>query len=243
MAATSPYVLQPLADIIQQDARAAAVFERRGLDYCCGGRRTLAEACQAAAIDPAVVVADLDLLGPPVAFGGDAPGTWGADELTRHIVSVHHRYVGEAVPQLEKWLNRLVDRHGAAHPELAAVRATFGALAADLKSHMAREEALLFPAIDDLARASRVAGDRPAPTFATVLHPIRMMEEDHLHARALLDRLRTLSAGYLAPPDGCATFRACYAELARFEANFHWHVHLENNVLFPKALALEQDLA
>ena len=145
-------------------------------------------------------------------------------------------------PSIQTWLARLVARHGGRHPELIQVRDTFDRLTYELATHMTKEENILFPAIDELAAARR-AGDRlPASPFGTVLNPVRVMEDDHRAAGDFLARIRTLTHDFTLPDDACTTYRLCFRELERFENDLHWHVHLENNVLFPRALELEQQL-
>ncbi len=243
MAQSTPALPQRrLADLVQDDSRVAAVLEAHGLDFCCNGGRTLEEACRERGI-PASAVADaLSALGAPGAADRLPPELAEPDRLTRYIVETHHRYVRDTTPVVLGWLDKLVDRHGGRHPELEQVRALFRTLAADMTAHMAKEETLLFPAIEELAREQRVGGRLPAGPFATILHPVRVMEDDHQQAAELLTRLREATGGYEAPPDGCATFKACYAELLRFERDLHRHVHLENHILFPKALEIEQAL-
>jgi len=232
-----------LADIVQADGRAAAVLESHGLDFCCGGKRTLEEACRERGVPMGGVEAQLAALGVPADDDRLPPELAEADRLTRHIVDTHHRYVRESIPVVTRWLDRLVERHGGRHPELAEARTLFLTLADDMTSHMAKEETLLFPAIDELAREVRVGGHLPAGPFATILHPVRVMEDDHQQAAELLARLREVTHGYQTPADGCATYRSCYAELERFEQDLHRHVHLENHILFPKALEMERALA
>lgn len=232
-----------LADIVQDDARAAAVLETHGLDFCCAGKRTLDEACLERGVAADAVAGDLAALGAPTDHDRLPPDLADLDRLTRYIIDTHHRYVRDTIPVVSRWLDRLVERHGDRHAELSEVRRLFATLAADMTSHMAKEETLLFPAIDELAREQRVGGQLPAGPFATILHPVRVMEDDHQQAGELLARLREVTHGYDVPPDGCATYRSCYAELTRFEHDLHRHVHLENHVLFPKALEVEQALA
>lgn len=238
-----PLAERSLGDIVRQDARAAGVLERFGLDYCCDGRQTLGKAATARQVPIAPVVEALEALGAPAnAVGPDAE--WDQlDALTHHIAERHHRYVRETTPTIRAWLEKLTARHGTRHPELARVRETFDALANDLEAHMSKEENILFPFINDLADARRAGGRLPASPFGTVLHPVRVMEADHRAAADLLGRLRTLTGNFALPDDACTTYRLCYAELERFESDLHWHVHLENNVLFPRALDLEQQLA
>jgi regulator of cell morphogenesis and NO signaling len=233
---------RPLGEIVRDDARIAAVLERLGIDYCCHGHHTLEEAAAAAGIGlDEMLQAFAPLSATPAERLTDE---WTElDGLTRHIVHHHHRYVRETLPVILGWLDKLVTRHGERHPELQAVRETFAALATELTSHMAKEENILFPAIDDLAAAHRAGGQLPKSPFGTMLHPVRVMEADHRQAGDLLLRLRDLTSGYTPPADGCTTYRSCFEALNRFEADLHRHIHLENNVLFPAALELEERLS
>jgi regulator of cell morphogenesis and NO signaling len=237
-----PFADRTLGDIVKQDPRAAAVLERFGLDYCCGGGRTLSEAAAARRVDFASAVEALEALGEPVSSDRSDDRWEELDKLTEHIVQRHHRYVREMTPSIQTWLAKLVARHGGRHPELAQVRNTFDQLTYELATHMAKEENILFPAIDDLAVARRAGARLPASPFGTVLNPVRVMEDDHRAAGDLLAHLRALTHDFALPEDACTTYRLCYAELERFESDLHWHVHLENNVLFPRALELEQQL-
>jgi len=161
------------------------------------------------------------------------------DQLTQHIISRHHEYVRQSTPAINAWLQKLVSRHGGRHPELEQVQRCFLDLCDDLLMHMVKEENVLFPYIDDLARANRAGICPPATPFGTIRNPIRVMESDHQLAGDLTARLRSLTTDYVAPEDACTTYRLCYAELARFEFDLHQHVHLENYVLFPRAIAME----
>ena len=237
-----PFAERTLGDIVRDDPRAAAVLDRVGLDYCCGGGRTLGEAASARQLDLTPTVAALEALGTPVADPRALEEWDELDALTEHIVWRHHRYVREMTPSIQTWLAKLVARHGTRHPELVQVRDTFDQLTNELAAHMAKEENILFPAIDDLAAARRASQRLPASPFGTVLNPVRVMEDDHRAAGDLLARIRALTDDFALPDDACTTYRLCYAELERFERDLHWHVHLENNVLFPKALELEQQL-
>jgi regulator of cell morphogenesis and NO signaling len=238
----TPLAARSLSDLVKEDARAAIVLERFGLDYCCGGHQTLQEATAARSVPIAPVIDALEALGDP-GEGAQGEATWAElDALTGHIVERHHDYVRRVTPTIEAWLDKLATRHGGRHPELLQVRGTFAQLSSELTVHMAKEENLLFPFIDELAAARRAGTPLPASAFGTVLHPVRVMEADHRAAGDLLARLRALTDGYSVPADACMTYRLCYAELERFEADLHRHVHLENNVLFPQALTLEREL-
>jgi regulator of cell morphogenesis and NO signaling len=165
----------------------------------------------------------------------DDASRWTVERLVDHIVENHHRYVRESAPRIAAYLAKLVHVHGVRHRELALVAARFDALSRELLQHMFKEERILFPYIRELATEPRVA---PSP-FGTVENPIRMMEREHDEAGALQQEIRRLTGNYAVPADGCATYRACLEELAQFERDLHRHVHLENNVLFPRAVELE----
>ncbi len=228
-----------LADIVIGDARTATVFDRLGLDYCCRGHQTLAEAAGANGVSLPAVVDELARLSPPLDEADALAAELDLPSLTRHVVSRHHGYVREATPQLRAWLAKLVNRHGARHRELEEVRDVFDALSNGLESHMLKEESVLFPFIEAMAEAASAGMSLPPGPFGTILNPIRAMKAEHREAGEQVERLRRLTSVYQPPADACMTYRLCYGELARFEGDLHRHVHLENHVLFSRALALE----
>ena len=228
-----------VGEIVATDPRAAAVFEQFGVDFCCGGSRSLTDACRTAAADPDAVVRALDALPPPA--GEDDVTQWPVERLIDHIINTHHGYVRSALPAITRYLAKLNDVHGARHPELARVAACFDGLRADFEQHMMKEEQILFPYVRDIATRGEACGRAPSP-FGTVENPIRMMEREHREAAEAMATIRKLTNGYKTPEDGCTTYAVCMDELDRFERDLHRHVHLENNVLFPKAVALEQGL-
>jgi regulator of cell morphogenesis and NO signaling len=218
-----------LGDLVAANPAAARVLERFGLDYCCRGGRTLADACAAAGIDATVVASDLDDL----AVGGDT--TWttlDAPALADHIVDSHHRYLHEELPLIEALAAKVRSVHGERHPELADVARLVRALRADLEPHLLKEERVLFPAIHALA-----GGETEFP-FGPVANPIHMMSLEHDRAGELLAELRAATDGYAVPDDGCASYRSLYRRLEALELDTHLHVHKENHVLFPAALQL-----
>jgi regulator of cell morphogenesis and NO signaling len=227
-----------IGDIVAADFRTAAVFERFGIDFCCGGRRSVAEACRSVAADPGEVIAALSTL--PQDLAEDDTSRWPVNRLIDHIVATHHGYVRRALPAISRHLAKLHEVHGERHPELSRVADVWREAAAELTQHMMKEEQVLFPYIRVLAaRDPRRPGVLSCP-FGTVENPIRMMEREHQDAGDALRVIRTLTDDYTPPADGCTTYRVCMAELAAFEQDLHRHVHLENNVLFPRAVALEQ---
>jgi regulator of cell morphogenesis and NO signaling len=232
---------ETLGEIVAADYRAAAVFERFGLDFCCGGKRTLSAACRQKGIDALPVVEALARLEERrVEDRGFAD--MALDDLVAHIVTVHHGYVRRTLPVIFGFLDQLWRAHGQRHPELARIRAVMEEVGHGLELHMHKEEGMLFPFVGALARAARDEGPVPAAAFGSVQYPILVMEAEHEEAAVDMRIVRELTSGYTPPPDGCATYRACFDELAAFEQDLHRHVHLENNILFPKAVALEQRL-
>src|SRR5262249_14644461 len=177
---------------------------------------------------------------PPAAASEEAHDVtrWGPDRLIDHVLATHHAYVRLALPALAGYLTKLVDVHGGRHPELMRIASTFAHLGQDLLQHMVKEERILFPYIRELGSQPR--RQTPSP-FGTVENPIRMMEREHREAGDEMRLIRELTAGYQPPADACSTYRVCFDELAAFERDLHRHVHLENNVLFPKAVELERE--
>lgn len=226
-----------VGEIVAADFRAAEVLERFGIDFCCGGRRSLTDACRAAVADPDAVVQALEALPPARAGEDDDVVRWGLDRLIGHIVSTHHVYVRSALPRITQYLTKLVEVHGARHPELARVSAYFDQLSVDFSQHLLKEEQVLFPYVKELASGEVDA--RFGSPFGTIENPIRMMEREHHEGADVLRIIRELTKGYTAPADGCSTYRACLEELEQFERDLHRHVHLENNVLFPRAIEIE----
>jgi regulator of cell morphogenesis and NO signaling len=230
-----------VGEIVAADFRTAAVFERFGIDFCCGGRRSLGDACREASADTASVAGALDAL-PPRAADDDDVTQWGVDRLIDHILARHHSYVRSALPSIARYLAKLHEVHGARHPELARIAAVFQQVGTELEQHMCKEEQILFPYVRDLAEHAGQACDLGMSPFGTVENPIRMMEREHREAADALRLIRELTNGYTPPADGCTTYTVCMEELKAFERDLHRHVHLENNVLFPRAVALENRL-
>jgi len=227
-----------IRDLVNDDFRAAAVFHRYGIDFCCGGGTTLDEACRARGLDEAAVRAEIAQACPPGPGGPPAYAEWPPEALTRHIVERHHQYCRSAMPAIAAHTRKLAEVHGPAHPELVDVADLFAHLQQDLDTHMLKEEHVLFPYIEQLA-ARRQAGLEPDPApFGDVGNPIRNMESDHEAAGAAMACIRELTDGYVVPAHGCTTWRVTLQELEAFEQDLHLHVHLENNVLFPKARVL-----
>ncbi len=217
----------------------AAVLEAHGVDYCCGGHRTLAELRDVDGLDLDGLVADLaradaDSDEPPPDWAGLTPA-----ELADHIETTHHPYVRAAVARLRDLATTVVSVHGVAHPELHEVEALFTAIAEDMGPHLAKEEQVLFPIVRQLADAEIA----PELHCGSVANPIRVMQMEHDMVGDHLHQLRSVTGDYAVPADGCESYRALYAGLEEFEHDTLLHVHKENNVLFPAVLAREAELA
>jgi regulator of cell morphogenesis and NO signaling len=220
----------------------ASVLDRHGLDFCCGGNRTLGAACAAAGLDLGQLLTEINAADSARSASAASPVDWNErplPELVDYIVDTHHLFTRAALDRLEPLMKKVFARHGEHHPELARVGAALARLTADLRPHMAREENVLFPYIRALASRHDAS---PTPPFGTVRNPVRMMMQQHDQAAELLSWLRDASGGFTAPPDACASYSALYAGLSELRLDLLAHVSLENNVLFPRAIAIEDRL-
>lgn len=220
-----------VADIAAHHPRSIEVFERHGIDFCCGGRRALGEACRehGAAVEAvaAEIAAAAAREAPEDRVFTDAP----LGALLDHIVSRYHVALREDLPRLGRMADKVAEVHGSRHPELRELADVYRGLRDELTPHLAIEEEQVFPAVRRLAEPGAAAND--------VQGALHALEEEHDRAGAALARLRALSHGFAVPEDGCTTYRALYEGLVRFERELHEHVHLENNVLFPRAVSLQ----
>ena len=225
-----------LADIVTARPELARELERRSLDYCCGGTRTLDVACRAVDLDPIQTANELAAVttAPPERWTG-----FGPVGLVDHLEATHHAYLHTELPRLAALATKVADVHGANHNELAGVRDTLAGLRAELEPHLAKEERVLFPMIRELAQAASA----PAFHCGSLQNPISVMLREHDRAGELLEQLRRLTGSYAVPADGCASYRALYRALEALEADTHLHVHKENNCLFPMVVDLEARLA
>lgn len=220
-----------LGDIVTGHPDLARELERRSLDYCCGGRQTLAEACGELGLEPEVVAAELAAVTSAPAAGW---ASLGIRELADHIESTHHAYLHEELPRLAALVAKVRSVHGDRHPELVEIEKVYEELHQELVPHLMKEERILFPAIRELEETGRVT---TGP--GTVGPPISVMISEHDRAGELLAGLRRLTGDYTPPADGCASYQQLFAGLAELEADTHLHVHKENNSLFPRALESE----
>jgi regulator of cell morphogenesis and NO signaling len=220
-----------VADIASRHPRSIEVFERHGIDFCCGGRRPLGEVCREKGIDAGALATEIE---KAAATETASDRTWTdapLAEILDHIVGRYHSALREDLPRLGRMADKVAEVHGSRHGELVELAAVYRTLRGELEPHLADEEERVFPAVRRLAAPGGAWSDEEQ----AALHAL---EEEHDRAGAALARLRELSSGFAVPADGCNTYRALYEGLARFERELHEHVHLENNVVFPRVVSL-----
>lgn len=228
-----------VSKIVAQNYKTAQVFTAHGIDFCCNGGIPLEQACQQQDVDLQTVIAEVNqALATPQAEDFAAMPL---DDLVRHIESVHHAYVRNTVPALTAYLTKLCKVHGERHPELFEIKKLFDQSATELEQHMVKEEQILFPYIQALAAARRGKFPLSAPHFGHLQNPITMMEAEHEQEGARFKEIAALADGFTPPKDACQTYRVAYMVLQEFEADLHKHIHLENNILFPNALAMYEN--
>jgi regulator of cell morphogenesis and NO signaling len=230
-------------EIALEEPTSIRVFEHYGIDYCCGGKKPLAEACAANNVEVDAVIAALE-----AASQGPAPAAedWAKvslERLSAHIVAKHHAYVKQELPRLAALAEKVVRRHGATHAELPLIQAKLALLSEELVQHLAKEEVVLFPYVVKLERALATGSTLPRGCFGTVANPIAMMTAEHDAAGGLLAEIRELSFQFTPPLGACPTYSGFYAGLQEFEQDLHQHIHLENNILFPRAIEMEASAA
>jgi regulator of cell morphogenesis and NO signaling len=221
-----------VGEIVANDFRTAEVFKKAGIDFCCGGKKGLTETCAGLGIDVDLLVGELEKTGlepinPSLNFKD-----WDAGFLCDYIMNTHHKFVLKNLPELVFYTRKIASVHGEHHPELLEIADLFAKINEELLQHLRNEEEVLFPAIrKELANPS-------AETRATIVSEIARMTGEHEFAGGAMDHISVISKHYLVPADGCNTYNVTYKLLEQFEDDLHIHVHLENNILYPKALEL-----
>jgi len=224
-----------IGELVAEDYRTAAVFEKHGIDFCCGGKVALSEACRDKGID-------LDEMLREIASAGSTPldrshnyAAWDLSFLSDYIINTHHAYLWENLPQIAAYARKVAQVHGANHPEVIEIASIFDRIAADMDAHLREEEEVLFPAIKSV-EAARKAGIAPvAKDLETIRVSLEKLTREHDEVGKAIHTIRHLSNDYALPSDACNTYMVTYQKLSEFEDDLHKHVHLENNILFPKA--------
>ena len=231
-------ITKSLAQIVNDNHKAASVFEKYDLDFCCKGKRSLQDACIEKALPVEKLLSELQAVNDncevPVDFQKMT-----LTQLADYIVTKHHAYVKAEMPQIFSYLQKVATKHGDRHPEMRKVFELFSVIKKEMEEHMDKEELILFPRIE-VAEEGALAEKTANMNVFYIQHPIQMMEAEHEKAGQLMTEIRELTGNYTPPNDACTTYRLSFAELRAFESDLHQHVHLENNILFPRAIELFQ---
>ena len=229
-----------IGDFVAKDYRTAAVFTKYGIDFCCKGQRTIDEVCKIQDINETNLLNELNAV---LATQNDSEvdfNSWPLDSLVDYIEKTHHRFVEEKTPVIRQFLDKLCSVHGSNHSELFEITKLFKDSSEELGPHMKKEELILFPFIKEMINATKSHGSVNEPPFMTVKNPIAAMMHEHEHEGERFRKIASLTKNYTPPADACNTYQVAYAMLQEFEQDLQKHIHLESNILFPKAKALEK---
>ena len=226
------YKQTKIGDIVTQDFRAAEVFKKAGIDFCCGGSQSLEAACRDKKLDVAEIESELEKLENSEPGSSHKFNEWKLDFLCDYIVNTHHQTVMKLLPELTFYTQKIAEVHGDNHPELSEIANLFAQVDTELRQHLRNEEEVLFPSIREVLKTNS------AESKATIISEITRMTGEHEFAGGAMDKINELSHHYAVPDDGCNTYRVAYKLLEQFEDDLHIHVHLENNILYPKAMKL-----
>lgn len=232
---------QVIGELVADDYRTASVFKKYGIDFCCQGNRTIDDACVQKNINTHDVLNDLDKISQTPETATDYK-SWPIDLLADYIEKKHHRYVEEKILEIKPYLEKICAVHGGRHPELFKIQEQFNASAGELAAHMKKEEFILFPFVRKMMKVKHEGLKMTAPHFGTIQNPVAMMMDEHSVEGDRFSKIGDLSNNYTPPSDGCNTYKVTFALLKEFEQDLHLHIHLENNILFPKAIEMEREL-
>lgn len=231
-----------IGSIVADDFRTAAVFSKYKIDFCCKGDRTIEQACERKSINIDELKNKLNEIVTDSKNENIDYQSWPLDLLTDYIEKTFHRYIREKIPPLSQFLNKVQKVHGERHPELFEIFDLFSKSSNDLLNHLQKEEMILFPFIRNMVHAQITQIPLENAHFGSVENPIRMMMDDHSVEGERFKRISELSKGYTPPPEACNTYKVSFAMLDDFEQKLHKHIHLENNILFPKAIIMEKSM-
>lgn len=234
---------QIIGELVAQDYRTASVFKSNGIDFCCKGNRSIKDACESQNMGPDSLIKELEKVVIAQENQSTDYQSWPLDLLADYIEKKHHRYVVSKTQEIMPYLDKICAVHGALHPELFEIKEQFNASAGELAQHMKKEEIILFPFIRKMVKAQSDGLKVDVPLFGTVQNPVEMMMEEHETEGDRFRKIAKLSDNYTPPQEACNTYRVTFALLNEFENDLHLHIHLENNILFPKAIEMEKALA
>ncbi|HRN95328.1 MAG: iron-sulfur cluster repair di-iron protein [Chitinophagales bacterium] len=230
-----------IGDLVAQNYKTASVFKQNGIDFCCNGNRSIGDACTNKNIDTDKVLSELAEVSKQASGANIDYASWPLDLLADYIEKKHHRYVESKASEIKPFLAKIANVHGGRHPELLEVEQLFNESVGELAMHMKREELVLFPYIRKMVTAANSGTSVQAP-FGTVQNPIQNMMHEHDTEGERFRKISKLTNDYTTPADGCNTYKVTFAMLKEFEDDLHLHIHLENNILFPKSIELEEKL-
>ena len=234
---------QTLAEIVTANHEAASVFEKYHLDFCCKGKRPLLEACKEKNLPGEQIAKELnEVINRSSITDGSLLNYISLTQLCDYIVDTHHAYVRQSSKQISFYLEKIANKHGLRHPELLQIFKLFTALSEEMTSHMYKEENILFPRIKELEIHNTGNVPLGLPASGYIEAPIAVMEHEHDSAGSLLEQIRNKTNDYTPPADACTTYGVAFASLRAFEADLHQHVHMENNILFPRAVEMIKKL-
>ena len=233
---------QIVGELVAKDYRTAQVFKKYKIDFCCKGNRTLEAVCEEKKVDPGVLINDLEAAMQQKEKGDIDFQSWPLDLLADYIEKTHHRYVEEKSLEIKPYLKRVCQVHGPEHPELFEINEHFNATAGELAMHMKKEEMILFPYIRRMVKSKQEGLKLDSPAFGTIQNPVKMMMMEHETEGDRYRKIAELTNNYTPPQGACNTYRVSFSLLKEFEEDLHLHIHLENNILFPKAIELEAEL-
>lgn len=233
-----------VAEIVTENHLTAETFEKYGIDFCCGGNKTLKQACKERGINIEEIEKELKQVHQKTEEPKDLNqyDKWELDFLADYIINQFHSYTKDTIYRLRDIIDKVANVHGERHPETLKIRQIWHELSGELIKHMQKEELLLFPYIRQLVRAKREGTKPKPPVFGSINNPVKVMEAEHKHTGDCLGEISTLSNGFNPPEDACPTYRTVYERLKEFDRITKMHIHLENNILFPRAMRLEEEL-
>lgn len=230
-----------VAEIVTENIKTADVFKKNGIDFCCGGNVKVQEICAKKGVDYSKLKEDILNIGIAPKGSSDF-NTWDLDFLTDYIINTHHKYVKEANELIIQYCDKVAKVHGHHFTETIEINKLFHEIANELNMHMQKEEQILFPFIKEIAKAKKEGVRLAPPPFGSIQNPINMMEMEHTDAGEILFKIKDLSNNHTPPEGACNTFKALYSKLEEYQNDLFQHIHLENNILFPKAIQFEQEL-
>ena len=230
-----------VAEIVTENIKTADVFKKNGIDFCCGGHVSVQEICAKKGVDYALLKEELLKIESTVSNTHNF-NDWELDFLADYIVNTHHKFVVEANNLIAQYADKVAKVHGHHYTEVIEINNIFKEIAAELNNHMRKEEMILFPHIKEMAKAKKNGLSIAPPPFGSIQNPINMMEAEHTDVGDLIKKIAELSNNFTPPTGACNTFRALYNKLEEYQNDLFQHIHLENNILFPKAIMIEQEL-